>query len=1696
MASLKVYSRCGKSFTYNVILLSLLFGILLMLFHDTPSGRYQYDIPWNHEIQIQQRNDEFLSDRPLYFEVNRGQFKKGIDFIARGKEYTLALTGEEAIFSLAGNTSSSLHLQWVEAKVPSKTFGLDEAIHQSSYFMGREASRWYTGIQNFKKVCYENIYNGIDLHYYGCQGGVEFDFVVKPGMDPSQIRMCIIGEQEWCLDKLGQVVIPTVSGQLVIRAPLIYQEQAGVRELIGGAYYCIDEHTLAFSIDKYDVTQPLIIDPEVTYATYLGGSGYDTMKNIAVDSDGFIYVLGTTSENFFSSSTIIDDGDSYFYVTKMDDVGNFLYTALIGQQSSVSGLAVDAAGCAHVAGYTGSDEFPVTGNAFQNEYQGGNGDAFYMKLSADGSALEYSTYLGGEDHQGDYSNGSDVAVDAAGCAYITGETMPSVGGDDFPTRNGYQMNYEGYYIHAFVSKIDPSKSGDESLIYSSLLGGDDDSYGKAIDVAPDGSACVTGNTKAKDFPTQNPYQGAMAGRGDAFVAKFTPSGDALTYSTFLGGPDAGQLDSGRDIAVDATGSVYVVGNARDGFPTSPGAFKTTGSGGFVTKYDPAGTVVYSTIYPNAGNGIGVALTGDVYITTSKQINGNFDAGVAALASNGSDTLFTTFVGGSGHEYVVDLALDNLENMYLLGSTYSADFPVFLAQQTGYGGGTVDGFIAKFRSVKIIVNSTGDDEDNDLDDDVCWTGQFIDRDGKLERERTLRAALETIARRSGTITQFINFNIPGEETPRIEVEKILPPIDGKVVIDGTTQKGGFVEVQGDNLDDGFYIQYGDAKIKGLIINGFQDGIVSKGNLVLEGNRINFNKTGTDLNVDGDIISGVTLFGGSNCIIGGEEESKWNYIGGGIHSIKSGDERRFYQNVIEIPPGHMITRPVSIPIDNMPVDYFMPERVGPTPMPWNHNTLSADDRLSSFICAPRLLEIHPTHVTGMTYPGAQVFVYKAVSIGSGQGRYFPRRVEPLGSTYANQAGYFACTISAGIGTQITAMAIDSHGRSSEFSQLKRPVIFLPGVAGSFLEAENGDDLWLPWGWTSSGFTERLERLSMKESGTESNEAIHVDGILEGAGKPYTDILNAISAAGYYGDEENDDPSYLDLWRFPFDWRYSPYDLADQLKNFIDAVTSYSGWAVTLDVDIVTHSYGGMVASQYVKYYNRESASKVHRLITIASPYMGTPKAIAGHTVGYAFGFDEDWTLMPDYYPDWGRITQAWRNIPILYSLLPSRNYWQAMPENITFWHVDLNGRPLLSWDDTHRFFNAPKVDQNNQPDGMNRNGWIWNKEQNYVHKLINDWTSHQQPPQIFRIVGNIPSSTPVAWDIGSLLSGISGSKRQESDDTFEHVLFRESLRPLMGNGDETVSLNSSTLGRISGGTDFSGVDESLWISPFESYAQKHLDIVEHEPVIQRVITLLKSGYIVQPAVSPAMMKIQAIQSMANGIDRELFYIHGTAPIAVWIENSTGLKSGPTSVDSLEQIRYDLSSVRYIATRYNVTLSIPPDSSYTVTVQALDAGATVQTTRIRANAASRDNILFANQDLAAGGQMQFALNDGGTDPDQSFLVDSNGDGDFEGTLDPATRLTSNSPLMAIPSPKPFKFQVEKLMDTDEVPVVTFNLPDVGGPIWDWSLSGTSSWISPNAMSGQTPASVDLTLEVSNLNPGQYSDTVFVHLEKNGFT
>jgi hypothetical protein len=684
------------------------FSILLTIFAVSLNA---YSQRKKHPLTILPANYGTLR---LSFEPNRGQTDPSVEFLVHGSGYTLFISrnkmllampgsgghlpgrdhaAQPAVKTTAANTDDSDWLQQIRllGSNPGAIPHLeDEQITRSNYFIGNDPAKWRTGIPNYGRVRFSSIYKGVDLIYYGNQHQLEHDFVVSPRADPAQIVFSFDGNRsgnpnaEPTIDPAtGNLWISPKTGvdkrSLRLLKPLTYQEVDGKRVDIPSSYKLLPGRKVAFTIGRYNHALPLVIDPVLTYSTYLGGSGSngfgDQGNGIAVDTAGDAYIVGTTySADFpltngsFQKQNKAAAGTSTVFVSKLNPDGTaLLYSTYLGGSGGDAGygIALDPSNNAYITGATYSADFPVTCDAFQITNPStttGATTGFVTKLDSSGAGLYYSTYLGGQGNQASPGQGDvsqAIAVNANGNAYVTGYTYST----NFPTTTGvFQTNFKGDSANsnAFVAELSADAT---ALVYSTYLGGGEvtvgvsgvtlssatppGDYGNAIALDGNGDAFVAGSTWSLDFPiTSGAFQTALQGTSNAFITELNPAGSKQIYSTFLGG--SGQQlfsqdfvngtdvimaygDTATAVAVDSNGFAYVAGNTTSSnFPVTAGTLE--GADDF-----------------DGINGTGF---------------------VAKFKQDGSGLMFSTYLEGAG-TFVSSLAVDSAGNSYVAGSAPAA-----------------------------------------------------------------------------------------------------------------------------------------------------------------------------------------------------------------------------------------------------------------------------------------------------------------------------------------------------------------------------------------------------------------------------------------------------------------------------------------------------------------------------------------------------------------------------------------------------------------------------------------------------------------------------------------------------------------------------------------------------------------------------------------------------------------------------------------------------------------------------------------------------------------------------------------------------------------------------------------------------------------------------------------------------------------
>jgi hypothetical protein len=595
-----------------------------------------------------------------------------------------------------------------------------------NYLIGNDPSKHASFVGLYKEAVVKDVYQGIDIRYYFDKGSLRYDFIVHPNADPNQIKFTLRGQDNVYTKGESKLCFTTRFGEVQMTDLHTYQENKTIT-----SQFVKNGDTWQFDIGTYDKSRTLIIDPLI-FSTYIGGSNDDYGFDIAIDAVGNSYITGTTlSTNYDTTSGAFQlnyAGNGDAFVTKFNTSGSgLIYSTYIGGSNGEDGvaLAVNDSGQVFVVGASTSSNFSTTTGAFQTTL-GGASDVFVTKLNSLGSALLYSTFIGGSSN--DFGN--EIAIDTGGNAYITGYTQSN----NFDITTGAFQTSNGSLQDVFVTKLNSTGTG---LIYSTYIGGNGDDLGYAISLNSNGEAWVTGFTTSSNYDvTTGAFQTTLGGGTDAFVTRLNSTGTTLVYSTYLGG---GSDERGYGIVVDANNHAFITGYTNsNNFDITSGVYQTTYSGSsdvFVTKLSDDGTsLIYSTYLGGSlndtGNDIAIDNSGNAYIVGNtrstdfvvtsgaiQSLSGFLDVFVTKINDDGTSIVYSTFLGGSLNDYGNSIALDTNRIIYITGNTTSTDFNVTSgAYQSTLDGTSNDVFIIKLCTGSLIslsLNSSAETENQTI-----------------------------------------------------------------------------------------------------------------------------------------------------------------------------------------------------------------------------------------------------------------------------------------------------------------------------------------------------------------------------------------------------------------------------------------------------------------------------------------------------------------------------------------------------------------------------------------------------------------------------------------------------------------------------------------------------------------------------------------------------------------------------------------------------------------------------------------------------------------------------------------------------------------------------------------------------------------------------------------------------------------------
>jgi hypothetical protein len=707
------------------------------------------------DLSAKVKAEAAYSKVPLSFEANHGQTDASVKFLARGKGYNLFLTAQEAVLTLKAPSAQGtdvVRMSLKGANTDPVVQGLDVLAGQSNYMTGNDKTKWHTNVARYSKVEYKQVYSGIDMVYYGNQGQLEYDFIVAPGANPDVISMDFKGAKNLEVDKQGNLILSLTDGKMAFNAPVLYQKTGGVKQPVEGRFVLAGNDQVRFEVGAYDKTKELVIDPSLTYSTFLGTTVEDRINGLYVDDAGFVYMTGQTATvaDLFPGTAghfqAANHGGAFdAFVIKLNPQGAIVWATYLGGAGDDIGLsiAVNASNIVYICGsttFTAGAKYPTTVGAYQAVNNGGT-DGFLTAIAADGNSLVFSTFIGGAGEE----FATALTVNTAGDVYVTGG-ITSDNTTRAATAGAYQVQNGGpggACENAFVAKFNAAGTIQFfTYLGGSVVGG---TRGKGITLDSTGNIFVTGYCR-DTFPTfpsgvlplSRAFKLTITGAQDAFVSKLSPTGANLLYSTYLGG--SGNA-SGNAIKLDSTGNIYVAGDndstnfpdaGSDGVTTGmPKVGQTTVVGNFdcfIMKLKTSGTGhsdgVYCTFLGGSGldnlNALQVDASGNAYVTGRTE-SGDFvsvsptsittpldstlgataKAFITVIGPAGDTRVLNTYLGGVTDQEGKGISVDVANNIFVAGWTNSADFPTAVPLFAAKAGDK-DGFIAKISPVVLAT----------------------------------------------------------------------------------------------------------------------------------------------------------------------------------------------------------------------------------------------------------------------------------------------------------------------------------------------------------------------------------------------------------------------------------------------------------------------------------------------------------------------------------------------------------------------------------------------------------------------------------------------------------------------------------------------------------------------------------------------------------------------------------------------------------------------------------------------------------------------------------------------------------------------------------------------------------------------------------------------------------------------------------
>ncbi|MBN2106918.1 MAG: SBBP repeat-containing protein [Deltaproteobacteria bacterium] len=656
------------------------------------------------------------------FIENRGQADKSVRYYAHMQEATVFVTADGMLgYCVAPGGSAGKERLVIREKFVAagglRVQGDNRSPAVINYFKGGSQARWLRNLPASMTISLGEVYKGIETKIQATAATVEKLFIVKPHARADRISIAVEGAHNLSVSKQGCLQLDTGKGMLIFSKPVAFQQDGAGRKYVDIAYV-VKGHHYGFKVGRYDTSRELVIDPLLA-STFLGGQGPDYAKAIITDSSGNVYVGGQTSSSDFPTTpgAYQTTGSGDAFITKFDTTLQTVLSSTFlggGKTDIIYALSLDTSGNIYAGGYTMSNDFPVSADAYDTTFGGSLSDAFVAKLDADLSTLKKATYLGGSGVYYDYIYA--LTVDSSNNVYVAGNTQSAT---DFPaTAGAYDGAYNGGETDAFAAKFNDNLT---DLQAATLLGGEGADFGYGIARDEAGNIYVTGRTLSADMPTTaGAYDTVYDGDDDAYVAKFDANLATLTALTYLNGSHGGE-DIGNALAIDSSGTIIVAGETSStDFPTTAGAYSTTRGGGgpdgFITKLSAnLQTVLASTflggeqndwinalVLDSSGNIVvaGETWADDFPLTAdSDQPNCNLDkisysAFAAKLDSGLKKLCASTYLCGASDDTANGVAVDANGSVFVCGQTNSPDFPATEGAYDEEHNNGIDGFVTK------------------------------------------------------------------------------------------------------------------------------------------------------------------------------------------------------------------------------------------------------------------------------------------------------------------------------------------------------------------------------------------------------------------------------------------------------------------------------------------------------------------------------------------------------------------------------------------------------------------------------------------------------------------------------------------------------------------------------------------------------------------------------------------------------------------------------------------------------------------------------------------------------------------------------------------------------------------------------------------------------------------------------------------